>query len=322
MLPRVRRHVRKVALVAAVLVALACGARTGLDSPEELDGSFPDVQQDVAHDVEAEADAAEEDVIPPIDATFPDVPIPNDCPDAGSTLVYVIGAANDLYSFYPPTLTFTKIGTVACMTTSTPFSMAVNRLGIAYSVFTPDDALFQVSTANAACQTTPYAPNQMGFDMFGMGYASNPDGGESLYVIQVDFNNPSMGLGTIDTTAFTFSFIGTFSSSLTPECELTGTGDGRLYALCLPKTGKGSTLAQIDPATANIVGEDSLTTGGSEEALAFAFWGGDFWIFTSPGGTSPTTTVTEYDPVAKTETAMTTLSAEIVGAGVSTCAPQ
>lgn len=37
---------------------------------------------------------------------------------------------------------------------------------------------------------------------------------------------------------------------------------------------------------------------------------------------SPTTTVTEYDPVAKTETNVTTLAAEIVGAGVSTCAPQ
>jgi hypothetical protein len=32
--------------------------------------------------------------------------------------------------------------------------------------------------------------------------------------------------------------------------------------------------------------------------------------------------VTEYDPVAKTEVAMTALADEIVGAGVSTCAPQ
>jgi hypothetical protein len=189
-------------------------------------------------------------------------------------------------------------------------------------VFTPNDELFQVSTANAACQSTTYTPNQQGFDMFGMGYASNPDGGESLYVIQVDFTNPSMGLGTIDTTDFTFTFVGTFSPDLTPECELTGTGDGRLYALCLPKNGTGSTLAQIDPTTAKILGEDQLTTGNGQEALAFAFWGGDFWIFTSPGGTSPTTTVTEYDPVAKTETFKTTLAAEIVGAGVSTCAPQ
>lgn len=240
--PKRRRAHRQVALVAGALVALSCGARTGLDAPEELDGSLSDVHHD-AHDAAAE-DVVEEDVLPPIDATFPDVPIPTDCPDAGSTLIYVIGAANDLYSFYPPTLTFTKIGTVACMTTSSPFSMAVNRLGVAFSVFTPDDNLFQVSTANAACQSTTYTPNQMGFDMFGMGYASNPDGGESLYVIQVDFTNPSMGLGTIDTTAFTFSFIGTFSPNLTPECELTGTGDGRLYALCLPKNGTGSTLAR------------------------------------------------------------------------------
>ena len=54
------------------------------------------------------------------------------------------------------------------------------------------------------------------------------------------------------------------------------------------------------------------------QALAFAFWGGDFWIFTSPGGS---TTVTKYDPLTQGETAVTTLGSTIVGAGVSTCAP-
>ncbi len=323
MLARVRRKSRARALlfvaapIAFALVVGACGARTGLLAPEETDGSFPDVHADVKHDAAAEADAQEEDALPPIDANVPDVPIPTDCPDAGATLIYVIGSANDLYSFYPPTLAFTKIGTVACKSASSPFSMGVNRLGTAYSVFA-DGNLFQISTANAACQPTAYTPNQQGFDTFGMGYASNADGGDTLYIVQVDFKNPSMGLGIIDTTAFTFGFVGSFVPNLTPECELTGTGDGRLFALCL-STSTGSTLAQIDPATAKIVGEDLLTTGSGQEALAFAFWGGNFWIFTSPGST---TTVTEYDPIAKTETVRTTLAATIVGAGVSTCAPQ
>jgi hypothetical protein len=296
---------------------VACGSRTGLLAPEEEDAT-PDVKPD-HKDAKPEADVVAEDVIPPIDVIFIDVPVPNDCPDAGSTLIYVIGAGNELYSFYPPTLGFTKIGTVNCTNQSTPFSMGVNRLGIAFSVFS-DGELFQVSTANAACKPTGYKPGQLGWTTFGMGYASVPDGGDQLFVIEVDFQNPSLGLGSIDTQSFKLSQVGTFQPDLTSECELTGTGDGRLFALCLNNNSNDGILAQIDQQSAKVIGEDTLTNLGSgQQALAFAFWGGDFWIFTSPGNV---TNVTKYDPVAKTLTKMTTLNAQIVGAGVSTCAPQ
>jgi len=195
----------------------------------------------------------------------------------------------------------------------------VNRLGIAYSVFS-DGELFQISTSNAACKPTSYQPGQLGWNTFGMGYASLPDGGDQLFVIEVDFQNPSLGLGMIDTQNFKLSKVGNFQPDLTSECELTGTGDGRLFALCLNNNSTDAVLAQIDQQTAKIVGADTLTgLGTGQQALAFAFWGGDFWIFTAPGNT---TNVSKYDPVAKTLTKMTTLSAQIVGAGVSTCAPQ
>ncbi len=313
-----RRTLRRaLAIASATLLAAACGSRTGLLAPEETDATPPDAPHDVKPDHDASIDVVSEDALPPIDVIFVDVPIPNDCPDAGSTLIYVLGSGNELYSFYPPTLTFKLIGTVSCTNQSTPFSMAVNRQGIAYSVFSNGD-LFQISTANAACKPTTYVANQLGWSTFGSGYSTGADGGDQLFVIEVDFNQPSLGLGTIDTTSFKLSKVGSFQPDLTPECELTGTGDGRLFALCL-STSAGSTLAQIDPATAKIIGEDQLQTGGSQEALAFAFWGGDFWIFTAPGSQ---TNVTRYDPVAKTETVVTTLNAQIVGAGVSTCAPQ
>jgi hypothetical protein len=197
--------------------------------------------------------------------------------------------------------------------------MGVNRLGIAYSVFS-DGELFQISTSNAACKPTKYTPNQLGWSTFGMGYASLPDGGDQLFVVEVDFNQPSLGLGSIDTNNFKLSKVGSFQPDLTSECELTGTGDGRLFALCLSNQTTDGILAQIDQSTAKIVGADSLAgLGSGQQALAFAFWGGDFWIFTAPGSS---TNVTKYDPVAKTLTKMTTLNAQIVGAGVSTCAPQ
>ena len=128
-----------------------------------------------SRDAAREPDVIEEDVV------FPDVPIVSDCPDAGATLVYVLGRANELYSFFPPTLGFTDIGTIGCPSTSSPNSMAVTRSGIAFAGFL-DGHLFEVSTANAACKATPYQPNQDGFLTFGMGYAGDLDGGETLYV--------------------------------------------------------------------------------------------------------------------------------------------
>jgi hypothetical protein len=315
----VRRAAWTIVLGASALGVLAvasgaCGARTELGAPELADAN------DEVRDATREADAAEEDAIdelPTIDQ-FVDAPIPTDCPDAGATLVYLISGENDLYSFYPPTLAFTKIGTIACTPNSQPYSMAVDRTGTAYSVFA-DGSLWQIDTANASCKGTSYVPAQQNepFHNFGMGYAGDQNG-ETLYVADANFNVDSLGLATIDTKTFTRDFIADFQPEL-PRCELTGTGDGRLFAFCLFTSGTGSQIAEVDRNTAKVIAINQLAVGDASDAFAYAFWGGEFWIFTGP---SKTTTVTEYDPGTLTETNVATINATIVGAGVSTCAPQ
>ena len=52
--------------------------------------------------------------------------------------------------------------------------------------------------------------------------------------------------------------------------------------------------------------------------FAFAFWGGDFWLFVGPG---TSTDVFQYAPSTGMTTKVETESFEVVGAGVSTCAP-
>ena len=289
-----------VAVEIAVLV-VACGSRTGLLVPEEEADAGVDAHLD--HQVVDHVDV--------VDVVFPDVPIISDCPDAGETLVYVLGTANELYSFYPPTRTFKNIGTIACPSSSTPFSMAVSRSGIAFTCFF-DGTLYEVSTANAACKGTTYAQSGQ-FGAFGMGYAGIADGGESLFV--ADHHNQ---LDTIDTTTFVGSVVGKFSPPQS-ECELTGTNDGHLYGFC-PSKGS-STLIEIDPKTAAILSTHTLAIGlfGMSYDYAFAFWGGLFWFFLSNNGAL--STVTEYDPVTKIETNVATAPITIVGAGVSTCAP-
>ena len=307
--------------IAAVIGAAAgpaasgCGARTELGAPVVADAPGEDVTID--HDA-TEEDAQEEDALPHIDQ-FVDAPIPTDCPDAGSTLVYLISSENELLSFYPPTLSFTKIGTIACPgAQSTPYSMAVDRFGTAYSVFA-DGTLWQIDTANAACQATSYVPSVQDtpFYNFGMGFAGDQNS-ESLYLADARFSQNSQGLATLDTKTFTRNFIANFQPEL-PRCELTGTGDGRLFAFCLFTSGSGSEIAEIDPNTAKIIAVNQLKTGDTNDAFAYAFWGGYFWIFHGPNAS---TTVVKYDPVAMTETNVTSIALTIVGAGVSTCAPQ
>jgi len=299
---------RRVVIAGITVLAAACGARTGLLAPE-----LP--PEDAKADVRDAARDSREDVS---DAVFPDVPIIGDCPDAGATLVYVLGAAAELYSFYPPTLAFNEIGTIACPSTSTPNSMAVTRTGIAFTGF-HDGNLFEVSTANAACKKTTFVPDQHMFLTLGMGYADIADGGESLFV--ADQNGGfSKNLGIIDTTAFTLDLVGPLQPEQS-QCELTGTGGGRLFGFCPSQT--ASSLVEIDPQTAVVISSHPLSVSIPSTyysyAFAFAFWGGDFWLFTACNSNS---TVTEYDPVAQTETAVATAPLAIVGAGVSTCAPQ
>lgn len=309
-------RVRVAALSSFVCWAAACGARTELLAPESADAAL-DAKPD-AHDAQVDAieDVVDEDVQPISDA-FPDVPVISDCPDAGSTYIYVLGEANELYSFYPPTLSFKSIGKVSCSQTASPYSMAVTRSGIAFSVFT-DGHLFEISTANAACKSTPFVSGQQGFTgSFGMGFSEIADGGESLFVAGTGVTQAS-GLATIDVTSFVLSVVGQFQPPLPSRCELSGTGDGRLFAYCVPMFGSGATIAELDPQTAAVLSSHALTAPANV-AFAFAFWGGDFWLFTAPGGLS---TVTKYDPIAQTQTDVATAPLTIVGAGVSTCAPQ
>lgn len=306
---------------------LACGARTNLVDGEvgeggiatpAGDGAIHDGASDARRDGDSSvvpSDAAP----PPIDASLHDVAVPNDCPDAGATLVYVLTGDQQLFSFYPPTRNFRSIGTLDCPATggATPWSMAVDRQGTAYSVYN-SGSLYRVSTKDASCSATNYVAGQQGFTTFGMSFVANVDtNADELYVADANDSAASTGLGRIDTTTMTLSFIGSFSRTL-QRCELSGTGDGRLFAFCVGTSGSGSTLNEIDKTTGIVLASDTLVTGRSSDAFAIAFWGGSFWIFTGDG---TSTTVTEYDPGTKKETTVAVAPISIVGAGVSTCAP-
>jgi hypothetical protein len=176
-----------------------------------------------------------------------------------------------------------------------------------------------VATATAACVATSYAPDQLGFQTFGMGFVADPvDGGETLFVDEgTVMRTQSLGLASIDTSTYGLNYVAAFNPPI-PGGELTGTADGRLFAFYTNQVGSGSHIVEVDKTTGAILADYPLAVGDPTNGFAFAFWGGAFWIFTSsPSGTI----VTQFDPVTKTETPTTQWTTEVVGAGVSTCAP-
>lgn len=253
----------------------------------------------------------------PLEDAPPDVP-EDGLPSCDTELpyIYLVTSETDLYRYQPDAGILNLVGNLACSGSASPFSMGVARSGTAYVLY-GDGELYRVSTADASCRPTGWIPGSGGFNVFGTGFAIDDDmQGETLHVAEVNFQSPSAGLATIDTDTFELNFIGPFSENPGNAIELTSGDDGRLYGFFLNPGDSGGVVVEIDKATAEILSSVPLPTGHQGSGLAFAYWAGDFYIFTSAG---VETLVTRYKPSDGSVEVVTTLSRHVVGAGVSTC---
>jgi hypothetical protein len=264
------------------------------------------------------------------DAGVPSAPSPvppDQCSDA-ARLVYVVSRENDLYSFRPDTMTFTKVGALTCPAgiNEFPFSMAVDRAGTAWILYT-DGSLYAASTADASCHRTAFVRNPPGFTLFGMGFAATAPGA-STDVLYISENVAGGGLGVLDLATLTAKRVGPYGGALAGHnAELTGTGDGKLYGFFTTIPAQVAEIGKASGATSSAVPLGSLNAGTD---WAFSFWGGDFYLYTGEavqgapddddaGGGS---TVTRYRPSDGTLTVLSPgIGFLITGAGVSTCAP-
>ena len=241
------------------------------------------------------------------------------CAAQGVELVYVVDTDLVLRSFDPHALPggdpFHVVGKLACEPTSHPFSMAVDRTGIAWVVY-DDGKLFRVSILDGHC--TPAGANDHGPHTFGMGYAANGSASETLYLAA---NDESRALGRFDPAKLEWTVIGPLDvPTQKASPELTGTGDGKLFGY-FPEPSPGF-VQEIDRDTGKLVGAHMKLQGtpGEHQAWAFAHWGGVFYVFTTIDGNSAV-----YAVKRKTgafSVLMNQLPFQIVGAGVSTCAPE
>jgi hypothetical protein len=246
--------------------------------------------------------------------------IPDDCADR-ARWVYLVDSDRTLLRFEPDRLAFEEIGTVDCPSgDATPFSMAVDRDARAW-VLHSDGRLYAVSTADASCEATAFAPDQDGFERFGMGFATDGPAStnETLFVgggSQGLFGGSSPRLGRIDLTSLELTAIG----GLPEFPELTGTGEGELWGFFPNEV--PATVRRIDKTTATTHETFRIDEVGlGAQAWAFAFWGGRFYLFLQAlSDTSTNVYRLDPDSGAVTEVVSST-GRRIVGAGVSTCAP-
>jgi hypothetical protein len=251
-------------------------------------------------------------------------PLPSgDCSEL-ARWIYLVDSGNALLRFEPDSGTLTQIGTLACPTSGSPFSMAVDRQATAY-VLHNDHRIYQVSTVDASCSATSYVPDQMGLELFGMGFVSEAEGSEveHLFVAggpELGIGGGSSTLGRIDLPGWSVSRLG----GVTGSPELTGTGTGELWGFFPDSTpmavrqldkSDGATLQEIDVSSI-----DSTGFGGAS-AWAFAFWGGRYYVFYQ-GLLDSSTGIYRVTPdTRRVEPVRTNIGYRIVGAGVSTCAP-
>lgn len=236
----------------------------------------------------------------------------------GAELIYVVDSHDQLMSFDPRKIgndPFKLVGVMNCPAAGSPFSMSVDRSGTAWVLYT-DGSVHEVSTIDATCKPSGFSTNSS----FGMGFTSDEPGSkkETLYVAM---NDGSHGLSTIDTMKDVPSIKSVGRLPFTSRHpELTGTSEGKLFGF-FPDDGERSFVQEIDKTTGSFIG-DRLPLGASLDfvgAYAFAHWGGVFYIFVS-GATS---TVRAIDrKTGAYQLLMDNLPTRIVGAGVSTCAPE
>lgn len=295
----VGRGLRAIAWTALVVVTGGCGARTGLhvaDRGSEV--AAPDGAD------EASADA------------WPDEPrrdVPHDAPTPcadGTENVFVLGTLGQLYAFDPASSSSRFIANVPCAAEHHGFnSMAVARDGTAYAAAN-DGLLVLVSTRDGSCFTTAFSDPSFG--VFCMGFSLQ---GIDDVLYLSDCHSPQSRLGRVDTTTFQLTILGPMDPRPEDGVELTGDRDGHVFGMW--NAMEAIAVARIDPVTAALFDVIRLPFRAFD-AFAFARWGGSFYFFVDG---RPGSDVVRYRPSDRSYSIVTHVPVQVVGAGVSTCAP-
>lgn len=259
-----------------------------------------------------------------------ELPEEDQCPCvADNQDIYLLSDNGSIWSLDPTDNSFTFITDVECGGMTDTFSMGVSRKGRAWLQYVSGD-LYTVDLTDpgSPCKDPGFISGAPKFPNFGMAFVSNDasDYCDKLYAhsgIAPELEGPGVGaLGVIDPQTLVLSEIVAIDHAWG---ELTGTGDGRLFAF---QGYEETWIREYDKATGAVLGTWPLPGLASPGAFAFAYWGGDFYLFvTDPEDLVGASHVLhlDFDESDGNGVVLTTLiesaPIRVVGAGVSTCAP-
>jgi hypothetical protein len=243
--------------------------------------------------------------------------------------IYVLSDLGSIWIFDPLTAEFDFVTDIACGGMTQTFSMGVSRKARAWvQYFTGDLYTVDLKNGGGECKDPGFdAGSHPLFPTFGMAFVANAwnDPCDKLYAhsgIAPDVVGEDVGaLGVIDPQTLALQEIAKIDYGWG---ELTGTGDGRMFAF----SGTSPTLLiQYDKDTGATIDTWPLPALSSPDAFAFAAWGGDFYFFTEPDPPTGLSIVTHLDfdgsdgEPMELSVVVDPAPIRIVGAGVSTCAP-
>lgn len=261
----------RTSLLCSVLL-VACTTSTRLDAA---------VAMDAGDAADAGVDAG-----PPVivDAGPPD-PLCGCTPGDHNARIYVLSQDAELYAFDPETLELELIVGPVCASGGSPYSMAVDPGGRAWVLFS-DSRRMQTIDVNdlGACEDSGYLPTEPELPLFGMGFLQRDDGCAELYGMSYSGDgafSEGPDLGVLARIAGDPPRAMILSATDYDGGELTGTGDGRLFAFTGNDPAK---LVEYDPDDGSVVEILPLDGFSKTNASAFAFFGGDLWLFTESLG--------------------------------------
>ena len=237
----------------------------------------------------------------------------DDCEDT-SELIYVVERDNDtLMLFDPQTVSFTALGALECDYWSRPASMGIARDGVGLVRYA-DDSVYEVDLETLACTPVDYSrPGD--FDSFGMGFATERAGTWRDHLFVADRDT----LARFDRNTHEITPVGTMPS----QSELTGNAAGELWAF-LPLEHPAA-LVELDQTNGRELQYLSLPgfpDASNLDAFAFAAWDGEFWLFVRTYGMGNSTDVYRVTASGELILERERVGFDVVGAGVSTCAPE
>lgn len=276
-------------------------ARRGDAARDAFDSSAADAGVDASAVLDA-ADAAV--ILPAIDPALPD-PEPACAPSAGTA--YLVAENASLYAFDPRAVTTRKLGTIACPTSATPWTMTVTQTD-AYVLFN-DWNLYRVRLDTLACTRTAYSSGQLGYPGdVGIGTSAGPDA--SLFVYGSQNGNGVHDLAMSDLSTFALAEVGRIAPLpvISYPVDIKVDGYGRLFASDF--TGD---LLMVDATSGRVLGLDH-TGLVTSSAWALLTYDDGVYFFMGDGGDAY-----RWDLVTKKATRLGTIGDRIVGAGAAPC---